>query len=182
MYLKVEQGSPIYSKLFTILTTEGLRDINFKRWMRENLPEYNGNVLVHRSPWYIYANVEAWKFDGEVDRNTWQPVKGHEGYYEPNKRTKAGKAMRERISQARGERYNRLDFFDLFKTTVPLYGREFTVPTGFVFDGVCYMMFDDGSYKDISEKMAGQFTEITHGEWESTAEKYNEAINNNKED
>ena len=167
MYLKVEKGSPIYSKLYKILTTESLRYINFKIWMLENLPEYNGNVLVHLSPFYIFGNIEAWKFVGEVDRNTWQPVKDHEGYYEPNKRTEAGKAMRKRISDAIGVRYNRFGFFDLFKTFAPRDCLEFTMPTGFVFDGVCYMMFDDANYKDISVMMAGQFTEITNGEWDN---------------
>lgn len=95
MFLKVNQGSLIYSKLFAAIATEGLRNINFQKWQVENLPEFNNDVLTQRSPWYIYADVVGWKLTGEVDKKVWQPVKGWEGYYEPNKRTKAGKAMRD---------------------------------------------------------------------------------------
>lgn len=169
MYLKVNQGSLIYSKLFEVLINEGLRYSNFKKWQVENLPEFNNDVLVRRSPWYMFADVVGWKLTGEVDKKVWQPIKGWEGYYEPNRRTKAGKAMRERIYDARGKRFNRLDFFDMFGTSIPA-SREFAVPTGFVYCGVCYMSFDDANYKDISTKMAGQFEEITRGEWEAAFE------------
>ena len=174
MYLKVNQGSLIYSKLFAAIATEGLRNINFQKWQAENLPEFNNDVLIQRSPWYIYAEVVGWKLTGEVDKKVWQPIKGWEGYYEPNKRTKAGKAMRERIYEARGKRFNRMAFFDMFGTSMPV-GGQFTVPNGFAYDGVCYMVFDDANYKDISTKMAGQFEEITRGEWEAAANAYNEA-------
>lgn len=174
MFLKVNQGSLIYSKLFTAIATEGLRNINFQKWQVENLPEFNNDVLTQRSPLYIYADVVGWKLTGEVDKKVWQPVKGWEGYYEPNKRTKAGKAMRERIYEARGERFNRMEFFDMFGTSMPV-GGKFTVPNGFAYDGVCYMVFDDANYKDISTNMAGQFEEITLGEWKTAANAYNEA-------
>ena len=174
MYLKVNQGSLIYGKLFAAIATEGLRNINFQKWQAENLPEFNNDVLTQRSPWYIYAEVVGWKLTGEVDKKVWQPIKGWEGYYEPNKRTKAGKAMRERIYEARGKRFNRMEFFDMFGTSMPV-GGQFTVPNGFAYEGICYMVFDDANYKDISTKMAGQFEEITRGEWEAAANAYNEA-------
>lgn len=174
MFLKVNQGSLIYSKLFAAIATEGLRNINFQKWQAENLPEFNNDVLTQRSPWYIYAEVVGWKLTGEVDKKVWQPIKGWEGYYEPNKRTKAGKAMRERIYEARGKRFNRMEFFDMFGTSMPV-GGKFTVPNGFAYDGVCYMVFDDANYKDISTKMVGQFEEITRGEWEAAVNGYNEA-------
>lgn len=174
MFLKVNQGSLIYSKLFAAIATERLRDINFQKWQVENLPEFNNDVLTQRSLRYIYADVVGWKLTGEVDKKVWQPVKGWEGYYEPNKRTKAGKAMRERIYEARGKRFNRMEFFDMFGTSMPV-GGKFTVPNGFAYDGVCYMVFDDANYKDISTKMAGQFEEITRREWETAANAYNES-------
>ena len=173
MYLKIDQGSLLFAELFKILSDEAQRNANFKKWQEENLPQFNNDVLVQRSPWYIYSDVVAWKFEGEVDSKTWQPVKGWAGYYEPNKRTKAGKTMRERISEARGQRFNRMSFFDIFKTSTPRYGREFTVPKGFIFKNVIYMEFDDGNYKDISSRLAGHYTEITRGEWEQTADAYN---------
>jgi hypothetical protein len=174
MYLKVTMGSLLFSGLFDIINGERERNNQFREWQVKNLPEFNNDVLTHRSPWYMYADVVAWKFAGEVDTKTWQEIKGWKGYYEPNKRTKAGKAMRERIYEARGERFNRMEFFDMFGTSMPVPG-QFTVPNGFVYDGVCYMVFDDANYKDISTKMAGQFEEITLGEWKAAADAYNEA-------
>ena len=176
MYLKVEQGSLIYGQLFAILTEDGLRNIMFKKWQVENLPEFNDDVLIQNNPWYLYPTVVAWKFAGEVDTKTWQPLKGWAGYYEPNKRTKAGKAMRDKIAEAQGKRFNRLGFFDLFQTTTPRYGSEFTVPKGFIYQGVIYMVFDDGNYKDISTKLAGQYTEITRQEWEEAGVAYNKSM------
>ena len=175
MYLKIDKGSMMFAELFTILHGEQQRMESFKKWQKENLPEFGGEVLTQRSPWYIFADTVAWKFMGEVDTKTWQEVKGFPGYYETKRRTKAGKAMQERINEARGKRFNRMDFFDMFRTQVPHYGREFTVPTGFCHDNVIYMCFDDGNYKDISEKCAGMFEEITRGEWEKAAVAYNEA-------
>ena len=165
-YLKVTQGSLIYGKLFEVVTNEALRYKDFKKWQVKNLPEFNGDVLTRRSPWYLYVDVVGWRLTGEVDKQVWQPIKGWEEYYEPNKRTKAGKAMRERIYEARGNRFNRMGFFDMFGTTPA--GREFTVPYGFVYDGVCYMRFDDDNYRDVSTKMAGQFEKITRVEYDAS--------------
>ncbi len=165
MYLKVKQGSQLFSKLFDALETDRLRNINFKKWQTENLPEFNGDILTRRSPWYLYSDIVGWRLEGEIDKKVWQPVKGFDEYYEPNKRTKVGKAMRERIYAARGKRLNCLDFFDIFGTSAPMGSHRFIVPKGFIYDGVCYMWFDDANYDDISTKMAGQFEEITHGEW-----------------
>lgn len=174
MYLRIDKGSMMYAELFTILHDERQRLESFDKWQRENLPEFGGEVLKQRSPWYIFADTVAWKFTGEVDTKTWQEVKGFPGYYETKRRTKAGKAMQERINEARGKRFYRMEFFDLFKTSTPFYGREFTVPNGFIgADDCIYMVFDDGNYKDITEKMCGQFTEITRGDWEKAASEYN---------
>ena len=181
MYLKVEEGSPIYSKLFATITTEGLRQINFKKWQIENLPEFNNKVIVQHSPWYLYPSVIAWKFTGEVDTKMWQPMKGFDGFYEPNKRTKAGKEMRKKINEAQGKRFNRMGFFNFFETDIPMYGKSFTIPNGFIYHGVIYMVFDDGNYKDISTKMKGQYTEITHGEWDEAANAYNNELNETTE-
>ena len=174
MFLKVNQGSLLYGKLFAAIMSEGLRNINYQKWQAENLPEFNGDVLTQRSPWYIYADVVGWKFAGDVDRKVWQPIKGWEGYYEQNKRTKAGKAMRERIMEARGKRFHRTELFDMFATSMPI-GGEFTVPNAFAYDGICYVVFDDRNYKDITDKLSGQFEEITRGEWEAAAQAYNQS-------
>lgn len=172
MYLKIEQNSPMYAELFDILTKEEQRNEDFKKWQVENLPEFNHNILSQRSPWYIYDNVVGWKFEGDIDRKTWKEVKDWPGYYEPNKRTKVGKEMQERILKARGHRFNRLGFFDLFKTTTPRYGQSFTVPIGFIYEDAIYFVFDDGNYKDIKEHCAGMYMEITHGEWDELIDKY----------
>lgn len=157
----------MYAELFKILIDERLRMESFKKWQVDNLPEFGGKVLKESSPWYIFADTVAWKFIGAVDMKTWQEVKGFPGFYETKRRTKAGMAMQERINEARGKRFNRLHFFDLFRTSTPRYGRAFIVPNGFIgSDGSIYMEFDDGNYKDITEKMCGQFTEITRGDWE----------------
>ena len=173
MYLKIEQNSPMYAKLFDILKKEEQRNEDFIKWQEENLPEFNHNTLTQRSPWYIYSSVVGWKFEGDIDRKTWKEVKDWPGYYEPNKRTKAGKEMQERILKARGQRFNRLGFFDLFKTTTPRYGQSFTVPIGFIYEDAIYFVFDDGNYKDIKEHCAEMYTEITHGEWDELIDKYN---------
>lgn len=175
MYLKVTTDAPLFSELFNIFNDELERQNQFRKWQVENLPEFNGNVLTQRSPWYMYSNVVAWKFLGEVDMKTWQNVRGFEGYYEPNRRTKAGKEMAKRINLAIGHRFNRFGFFDIFKTSIPCYGREFTLPTGFVFDDVVYMCFDDGNYNDIKNNLEGHFSEITRSEWEAAAKAYNDA-------
>ena len=172
MFLKIDKGSTMYAGLFAILHGEQERRESFIKWQTRNLPEFGGEVLKRRSPWYIFADTVAWKFTGEVDAKTWQEVKGFPGYYEPKRRTKAGKAMQERISEARGKRFQRLGFFDLFKTSIP--DRKFSVPNGFIgTDGCIYMTFDDGNYKDITEKMCGQFTEITRGDWEKAVNERN---------
>lgn len=174
MYLKVNQGSLLYSKLFAALATEGLRNINFQKWMAENLPEFNDDVMTLRLPWYTFAEVVAWKFTGKVDKKVWKLVKGWPGYYEPNRRTKEGKSMRERIWKARGNRLNRKEFLDIFGISMPV-GSQFTLPDGFAYDGICYMVFDDANYKDITTKLAGQFEEITLEEIKTAMIAYNEA-------
>ena len=138
----------MYAELFDILTKEEQRNEDFKKWQVDNLPEFNHNILSQRSPWYIYDNVVGWKFEGDIDRKTWKEVKDWPGYYEPNKRTKAGKEMQERILKAIGHRFNRFGFFDIFKTTTP-------------------------NYNDIKKNCAGMYTEITHGEWNELIDKYN---------
>lgn len=175
MFLKITMGSPMFSGLFTVLFKEKQRYTNFAKWQDENLPKFNGDVLKQRHPWHLYPRVVAWKFEGEVDDKVWQEVKGFPGYYEPKKRTKAGKEMRQRILDASGSVFNRISFFDMFHTSIPCYWQSFTVPTGFCHENVIYMCFDDGNYKDISEKCAGMFEEITRGEWEKAAVAYNEA-------
>lgn len=164
----------LFSDLFSVLEKERRRYENFKTWQRENLPEFNGKVLTQKRPSHIYPSSVAWKFDGEVDRKVWQPVKGWDGYYEPNKRTKAGKAIRERIDEARGEVFSRWDFFDMFKIDLPPYGKckEFILPTGFFFDDSIYMFFDDGNYDDICKKCAGLFVEISKYEFAEKATDY----------
>lgn len=176
MYLKVTMGSLLFSELFNIINGEQERNKQFKKWQVENLPEFNNDVLTQRSPFYMYAEVVGWKFVGEVDIKTWQEVKDWPGYYEPKRRTKAGKIMAERILKARGQRFNRLSFFDIFRTSIPCYGRSFTVPTGFIFNNIIYMCFDDGNYKDIKEHFAGHYVEITHGEFDEIVKAYNESF------
>ena len=153
----------MYAELFDILKKEEQRNEDFK----------NDNILTQYSPWYLYPSVVGWKFEGDIDRKTWKEVKGWPGYYEPNKRTKAGKEMQKRILKAIGHRFHRLDFFDTFKTTIPVYGQSFTIPRCFIYENAIYMAFDDGNYKDIKEHCAGMYTEITHGEWEDLTDKYN---------
>ena len=171
MYLKVEQSSLIYGKLSAILKEEGLRNIRFHQWQVKNLPKFDGKRLIQNHPWYMYPNVVAWKFTGEVDPKTWQATKGWDGYYEPNRRTKAGKDMRKKIIEAQGKRFNRLDFFDLFQTH-PSLSREIKVPNGFIYHDIIYMEFGDECYKDISTKLAGQYTEITNSEWDEVCDAY----------
>jgi hypothetical protein len=166
--------SPLFGKLSDVINGELQRIDQFRKWQKENLPEFNGEALLRRSTWYLYSDVVAWKFSGTVDTKAWQEVKGFPGYYEPKKRTKAGKEMAERINKARGQQLHRFGFFDIFKTS-PQYGCEFIVPNGFIYGNVVYMCFDDVNYKDICEKCAGMFEEITRGEWEKAAHAYNEA-------
>lgn len=172
MFLKVNQGSMLFGPLFDIFHGEAERERNFNRWQKENLPEF-GEILTQNSPYLLYGRIIGWQLLGEVDRKVWQPFNGYEGFYEPNRRTKAGKAMREKISEAMGKVFNRLDFFDMFHTQIPIYGQGFTVPNGFVYDNCIYMHFDDRNYADIKEKCQGQFEEITRGEYE---ERYNEYV------
>lgn len=165
MYFKIKKGSQLYEQLFKILDKEFIRESQFESWMKDNLPEFNGNCLVEHNPWYMYATVFAWKFTDEVDKNIWIPLKGYEGYFVPNKRTKAGKAMYASIIDAMGMRFHRMDFFDIFQTTIPVNRREFTVPNGLMYNGDIFMFFDDGNYKDISTKFKEQIIEMTASEF-----------------
>ena len=175
MFIKVNQSSMMFSPLFTIFHDEAEREKNFNRWQKENLPEF-GQVLSQKSSYELYARVIGWQFKGEVDKKVWQPIKGYEDCYEPNRRTKAGKQMREAIADARGHIYNRLGFFDLFKTSIPVYGQSFTVPNGFVYNKSVYMHFDDRNYNDIKEKCLNQFEEITRGQYEEAFNHYVEEL------
>ena len=172
MHLRIDKESPMYGELYDILQKEQKRHEDFKEWQVNNLPPFNAKVLSQRSPFYIYPNTVGWKFEGDVDPKVWQNVKGWPDYYEPNKRTKAGKAMRSKINQQYVGRLHRFGFFDIFKTTIPRYGKSFTVPIGFIYEDAIYFVFDDGNYKDIKEHCAGMYTEITHGEWERIVELY----------
>lgn len=171
MFIKVNQSSIMFAPLFTIFNNEAEREKNFNRWQKENLPEF-GQVLSQRSSYELYARVIGWQFKGEVDKKVWQPIKGYEDCYEPNKRTKAGKRMRECIMQARGAIFNRLGFFDVFHTSIPVFGQPFTVPSGFVYNNTIYMHFDDRNYEEIKEKCIGQYEEITRGQYEEEHSKY----------
>lgn len=173
MYLKVNEDSPIYGDLYDVFATDNIRNINFVKWQQKNLPEYNREVLTQRSVLWLQPIIVGWKFVGEVDKKTWQPVKGFEGYYAPNLHTKAGRDMNTSILIAQGERYCRLDFFKMFKTSHH-FGRKFVAPYGFAHRGVCYMMFDDGCYRDIQQKMAGKYEEISREEFESVMKAYDE--------
>jgi len=175
MYLKVEKDSPIYGKLSQIFIEEDQRNKSFKKWMTEHLPPFNGDVITERMAWSLSVVVVGWKFDGEVDSKTWQPMKEFPDYYEPNRRTKAGKRMRERIYAAMGNMFNCINFFEMFGTSIPYYGKSFTVPKGFLHNDTVYMIFDDANYNDISKNMAGQFTEITTGEFNEALDLYNES-------
>ena len=174
MYFKVNQGSKLSAELKKILSTEKERAYKFKIWQKENLPEFNNEVLTQRHPWYLYPDVVAWKFTDVVNSATWQEIKGWPGYYEPKKRTKAGKEMAERIRAARGLRYNRVGFLDMFKVNSDVIGREFVVPTGFVYQDSVYMCFDDCCYEKIMQQFNRDIVEITHGQWVETAKAYNE--------
>ena len=96
-------------------------------------------------------------------------------YYEPNRRTNAGKRMRERIYAAIGNMFNCINFFEMFGTSIPYYGKSFTVPKGFLHNDAVNMIFDDANSNDISKNMAGQFTEITTGEFNEALDSYNES-------
>ena len=166
MFFKIAKGSQLFNELFDIINGERERYSQFREWQVKNLPEFNNEVLTQHSAMYLYADVVAWKFVGEFDIKTWQEVKGWKGYYEPKRRTKSGKEMAERITIARGKRFCRLQFFDIFKTSIPIRRQSFIVPTGFIHENVIYMSFDDRNYKDIKDNFEGHFIEITHGEWE----------------
>lgn len=175
MFIKVNQSSIMFAPLFTIFNNEAEREEKFNRWQKENLPEF-GQVLSQRSSYELYARVIGWQFKGNVDKKVWQPIKGFEDCYEPNKRTKAGKKMREMIAEARGHIFNRLGFFDIFHTNIPIFGQPFTVPTGFVYNDAVYMHFDDRNHNDIKEKCCDQYEEITRGQYEQEYNKYIEAL------
>ena len=170
MFIKIKKGTPLWTSLFLIMDEEQKREENYRKWQRENLPAFDEEVLQERHYYCMYPYPVAWKFKGEVDAKVWKPVKGYPGYYEPNNRTKVGKAMQEEIATARGKMFNRLGFFDIFKTGIPRYGASFTVPNGFYNKGEIYMMFDDGNYKDIMDNFSGMVEEMTRGQWEKALE------------
>lgn len=160
MYFKIKKGSQLYEQLFEILDQEFNRESAFETWMKDNLPEFNGDCLVKHSLLYMYATVVAWKFTHEVDKNIWKPLKGYEGYFVPNKHTKAGKAMDASIVKARGKRFHRLKFFDIFQTTIPVGRSNFVIPNGLMYNGDIFMMFDDENRKDIFKNFKEQIIEI----------------------
>lgn len=165
----------MYDKVSGVIKLERKRNRNYNKWQVENLPDFNKDVLVRFSAWYMYDEVIAWKFVGIVNRKVWQPFKGYDGFYEPNKRSNAGKAMNTLIKLARGNPYNRLDFYDLLGITMPIDRARFKIPNGFLCKGIVYMIFDDSSHNEITTKLAGQFEEITYGEWQEAIEEHNKS-------
>ena len=174
MYIKIKKGTSLWTSLFTILSEEEQRSENYIKWQRENLPEFDDKVLQQRHSYCLYPYAVAWKFKGNVDAKVWKPVKGYPEYYKPNKRTKVGKEMQAKINEACGKMFNRIRFFDIFKTNIPRYGSAFTMPTGFISKGEIYMLFDEGNYKDIMDNFGTMVEELTRGQWEKVLEEDNE--------
>lgn len=172
MYLKVENGSRIYDELYRILTSEENRFSNYVKFVYKNLPPFGNKVVINHSPFEIYPTIRAWKLEGEVDPNIWQPYTPYPDFYVPNKRTKAGKTMHARLIEAMGEPYYRFCFFELFEIDIPFDLSKLIFPNGFMEDEACFMLFDDAFKSEIYDKMLGNFMEISEGEWEKAHKKY----------
>ena len=170
MYIKIKKGTPLWTSLFIIMDEEQKRAEKYILWQRDNLPAFNDEVLQERHHYCMYPYAVAWTFEGDVDAKVWRKVKGYPGYYEPNNRTKFGKAMQEEIATARGKMFNRIKFFDIFKTSIPRFGSSFVIPNGFYNKVEIYMIFDDGNYIDVINNFPDMVEEITRGQWEKAME------------
>lgn len=171
MFLKINKDSALFAKLHLPLIVDFQRHFNFLQWQVENLPDFNGDVLKQSNVYYLYPEIVGWKFSGEVDKRLWKPVRGHDGYYAPNKRTKEGEKLSATISDVRGKRFDRWDFFSIFKIDHFLPARFF-LPYGFCYGDIVYMDISDRFYQDIRQNWEGEYEEISYGEWRRNFEAY----------
>ena len=178
IYIKLKKDSEHYKRLKPIFIRELRQVKEFWVYQKETFPEFDG-VGQSISVWYLYATETSWRFRKVPNKTLWRPVKGYTGYYEPNIRTRKGKNLDDNIKIARGFRFKRICFTDIFKLTVsPI---QWFVPNGFIIeDEEIYMEFDDSNYGDLHAYSEGQFVELTREEYEYWKKIFIEKFNKDK--
>ena len=163
-YIKLKKDSEHYQRLKPIFKREVRQVKEFRVYQIETFPEFDG-VGYSSSVFYMYATEVSWRFRKVPNKTLWRPVKDFAGYYEPNIRTRKGKNLDDNIRIARGFRFRRICFTDIFKLTVsPI---QWFVPNGFITeDEEIYMEFDDSNKSDLYAYSEGQFVEVTQEEFE----------------
>lgn len=178
IYIKLKKDSEHYKRLKPIFSRELRQVKEFWVYQKETLPEFDGteNSI---SVWNMYATETAWRFRKVPNKSEWRPVKRKAGYYEPNIRTRKGKILDDNLEVARGIRFKRICFVDIFKLTI--HPREFVVPNGFITDNEeIFMQFDDSNYSDLHAYSEGQFVELTREEYEYWKKIFIEKFNKDK--
>ena len=151
-----EKEIEVFNKNLINEITDGLDYDSFKGYNRQvNF----GRVL----------RVEAFRFTetDKVDTNKWKPLKDNNQYYIPNKRTKIGKEIANKLSQQRQSSVFHL--FDILGVDSPC---QFKFPQFFVLDNIIILYLDDRF--DMIQNQ--DVIEITRTEFEQHIDDYNKNL------